>query len=219
VVKAAARNKYGSKEVIAFLLNQRGHQVTITEEIIKAVIGNKHCGKKVMMLLLNQREVQITITGDIIQAAAAYGQDNILDLLSQHDSIILDWDKWRCISNFYNAAKTGDVCCIKQLINKVIDLDMKNIKGKTPLWVAAKNGYEAVVKVLAQEKNVDINSISVSRRSPLFWPSCRGYERIVAILMEAGADPHFVDKNGHTAITIAKTYGHSRIVKILERVG
>jgi ankyrin repeat protein len=95
--------------------------------------------------------------------------------------------------------------------------DSKNLRGETPLWIAAANGHNAVVKVLAQRLDVNVNSLSTSRRSPLFWPSCYGYKRVVAILIEAGADPDLVDKNGDTAVTIARKNGQRGIAKVLEK--
>jgi hypothetical protein len=59
VVKAAAGN---GKEVIALLLDQRGDQITITEEVVKAAAGNWENGKEVIALLLDRRGDQITIT-------------------------------------------------------------------------------------------------------------------------------------------------------------
>jgi hypothetical protein len=52
-VKAAAANKYYSKEVIALLLDRRSADVTITEEVVKAAAGNQRNGKEVIALLLN----------------------------------------------------------------------------------------------------------------------------------------------------------------------
>jgi ankyrin repeat protein len=40
----------------------------------------------------------------------------------------------------------------------------------------------------------------------------------MAILMEAGADPRFMDRNGDTAATIARQHGHKRIVQMLEKL-
>jgi len=53
VVKAAARNKRSSKEVIALLFNQYSDKVKITKEVVKAAARNKSSGKKVIALLLN----------------------------------------------------------------------------------------------------------------------------------------------------------------------
>lgn len=62
-----------------------------------------------------------------------------------------------------------------------------------------------------------VNSLSTANRSPLFWPSCYGYERVVAILLEAKADPSFVDENGETASQrVARKNGHTGIAKALE---
>lgn len=61
--------------------------------------------------------------------------------------------------------------------------------------------------------------MSISGRSPLFWASSRGYKQVVAILMEAGADPRYVDEDGNTAVIVARQNGHERVAKILERVG
>ncbi|KAL6825835.1 hypothetical protein J3E69DRAFT_335140 [Trichoderma sp. SZMC 28015] len=219
VIKAAAGNPSNGKEVILLLLQERGHQVIITEEVVKAAAGNYLSGKKVMELLLNQRGHQVTITEGVIRSAAACGQDDVLDLLSKDKSIVTDWDKWRCISKFYNAAKTGNVSCIKQLLNQGVEPDTKNFWGETPLWIAAKYCQTSVLQLLAQEKGVDVNSLSNSSASLLFWVCQQGYENYAAILMKAGADPCLVNKDGHTAITIAKKHGYSRIVKMLERLG
>ncbi|KAF3074393.1 hypothetical protein CFAM422_003627 [Trichoderma lentiforme] len=215
VIKAAAGSFRGNK-TIKLLLNRRGHEITITEEVIKAAAG---CfwGKETIKLLLNRRGNEFTITEDIIQAAAINGQTKLLDLLARQNAIISNWDKWYCISKFYNAAKTGDICCVRQLIHKVTDPDIKDCNGETPLYVAAAHGHEAVVKVLVQRRDVNVNSTSIFGKSPLYWPSYFGYKGIVAILMDAGADPHLVNKDGLTAVAIAREEGHSEVVKILER--
>ena len=95
--------------------------------------------------------------------------------------------------------------------------DTKNIRGVTPLWIAAAYEHEAVVKVLAHRTDVNVNSVSVSGRPPLFWPSSKGNERVVAVLIEAGADPDLVDENGATPVNVARKNGHGRVVKILEQ--
>jgi ankyrin repeat protein len=179
---------------MALLLDRRGDKITVTEEVVKAAAGNIRKGKKLMALLLDRRGDEILVTEEVAKAGL-------------------------CIAKFYNAAKAGDVCCIEQLIREGTKPDTKNIRGESPLWIAAAYGHEAVVEVLAQRADVNVNSMSISRRSPLFWPSSEGYERVVAILMEAGADPDLVDENGDTALTVARRNGYEGIAKILERSG
>jgi len=48
VVKAAARNKSGGKEVIALLLNQRSDEVKITKEVVKEAASNEFISYKVV---------------------------------------------------------------------------------------------------------------------------------------------------------------------------
>jgi hypothetical protein len=220
VVKAAA-GSYEGKNVMALLLDRRGDEIIITEEVVKAAAGNEDKGKAVMALLLDRRRgaTAASITEEILIAAAACGQDGVLNLLSRQNDLISISNEWFRVAMFYNAAKVGDVGSIEQLICEGTKPDTKNIKGVTPLWIAAKYGRYAVVKVLAQRTDVNVNSISLSGKSPLFWPSSIGNERVVAILMEAGADPDLMDENGDTALTVARKYGHQRIAKLLERSG
>ncbi|KAF6782651.1 hypothetical protein CSOJ01_15980 [Colletotrichum sojae] len=167
-----------------------------------------------MALLLDRRGDEITINEEVVKAAATCGQDHVLDFLSQQTVRIEE--EWRCIAQFYNAAKAGDVQVIEELIRKGVKPDVKNIRRETPLWIAARLGHKTVVKLLAERRDVNVNSRSVSGRSPLFWPASRGNEPVVAALMDAGADPTFVDCNGNTAIYMARKNGHERIAEMLE---
>ncbi|KAF6782348.1 hypothetical protein CMUS01_16724 [Colletotrichum musicola] len=167
-----------------------------------------------MALLLDRRGDEIIINEEVVKAAATCGQDQVLDMLSQQTFRIEE--EWRCIAQFYNAAKAGDVWAIEEMIQQGVKPDVKNIRGETPLWIAAGLGHNTVVKLLAQRRDVDVNSRSVSGRSPVFWPASSGDEPIVATLMEAGADPTFMDCDGNTAIMIARKNGHEKIAKMLE---
>jgi tetratricopeptide (TPR) repeat protein len=59
-----------SVEVLALLLNQKGDQIQITEEVVKAAAENEKRGLEVMTLLLDQRGTQIQITEEVVKAAA-----------------------------------------------------------------------------------------------------------------------------------------------------
>ncbi|KAH7124601.1 vegetative incompatibility protein HET-E-1 [Dactylonectria macrodidyma] len=204
----------GHPSVVSVLLSLGSK---VTARVVKAAAANWGNGKEVMALLLERRGDEISITEEVVKAAATCGQDGVLNLLSQQNGLVSVQDEWRCIAKFYNAAKAGDVRCIEQLIHEGTKPDTKNIRGETPLWIAAYYEHEAVVKVLAQRTDVDVNSRSIAGRSPLFWPCSEGDERVVVILMEAGADPHLVDENGDAAITVARRQGHERVAKILAR--
>ncbi|KAK1759303.1 hypothetical protein QBC47DRAFT_337161 [Echria macrotheca] len=217
VVKAAATSHWG-QQAMELLLDQRGDQITITEEVVKAAAGNELHGKNIMMLLLDRRGAATTasITEEAFKAAAACGQYRVLDLLSHHTGISIQ-DEWRQTAKLYNAAKSGNTRRVEELILAGAKPDMRSNRGETPLWVAAYKAHEAIVKLLARRPDVNVNSRSIIGQSPLFLPARLGKERIVSILLEAGADPNLMDKNGDTAITLARERGHERIVKMLER--
>jgi ankyrin repeat protein len=44
---------------------------------------------------------------------------------------------------------------VKLLLEKAVDVDSKDNDGRTPLWWAAGNGYEAVNLLLEKTVNVD----------------------------------------------------------------
>lgn len=55
--------------MIKLLLDRRGSEVQITEDIIIAVAGNRKSGEAVIRFLFNQRRSEIQITEDMITAA------------------------------------------------------------------------------------------------------------------------------------------------------
>ena len=67
VVRAAAGNRSNGKELMTLLLDRRGDEIIITEEVVKAAAGND---KKVMALLRDRRGDEVTITEAVVMAAA-----------------------------------------------------------------------------------------------------------------------------------------------------
>ena len=59
------------KIVMALLLDRRGDQIQITEDVVKAAAENR---EEVMALLLDRRGDQIQITEDVVKAAASHMQ-------------------------------------------------------------------------------------------------------------------------------------------------
>ncbi|KAF7168290.1 hypothetical protein CNMCM6106_003531 [Aspergillus hiratsukae] len=69
-VVVAAANQHNAKILMALLLDRRGDQIQITEDVVKAAAGNRGNGDEVMALLLDQRGDEIQITEDVVTAAA-----------------------------------------------------------------------------------------------------------------------------------------------------
>jgi hypothetical protein len=95
-----------------------------------------------------------------------------------------------------------------------------NTSGQTPLLWAAKNGHEAVVKLLLETGKVDVDSKgNLSRRTPLSWAAENGHEAVVKLLLETGrVDVNSKEDNygGRTPLSWAAENGHEAVVKLLE---
>ena len=77
-----------SKEVMTLLLDRRGGNVPITEEVVMAVAGNRGNGKEIITLLLDRRGGDVLITKEIVKAAArdTWRGEGIITLLLEATS-------------------------------------------------------------------------------------------------------------------------------------
>jgi hypothetical protein len=213
VVIAAAGNY--SSEVMALLLDRRGDEVRITDDVVKAAVGNEQSGKEVMIILLEQREADVQITDEVISSAATAGQGAVLQLVNERLNVVFSKEKWFSIAQFYNAAKAGDEDMIRSLFAQRINPDLKNIRNVSPLWQAATEGHLGVVEILLNTHAVDVNSRSIFGRPPIFWAAALGHKDVVKLLLKEGANPALADKQGQTPLSMAKQYGHDKVVQIL----
>lgn len=140
----------------------------------------------------------------MIEAAATCGQEQVLRFLYERSSIGGDKESWLRIARLYNAAKTGDPTAVRQLVDSGTPVDLRNIRGVTPLGVAASYGHEAVVHVLLATDAVDVNVRSVSGRTPLFWATANGHSEVVKLLLDHGAEQNYTDKEGRSLVSIAQ---------------
>src|ERR1700722_11182894 len=90
----------------------------------------------------------------------------------------------RCV-----AAENGHEAALKLLLEKdSVDLDSKDtFYGRTPLWWAAANWYEAV-QAAARQGGRRPDSRNKDGRTPLWWAATNGHEAVVKPLLEKGTD-------------------------------
>jgi len=230
---------------MTLLLNRRGADVQITQEVVVAAAGNEGDGKEIMTLLLDRRgaEVQITqevvvaaagnsgggrvieylhkitsidITDVVIQSAATSGQINTLRLLDQWAGAATVSQEWINIARLCVATKEGDAETVLELTRQSVPPDKQDVWGTTPLWHAAAQGHTDIVRVLLATKAVDVNATSISKRTPLFWPAADGHVKVIELLLNHGAKHHYEDVDGRSPLTIARVHGQTKVVKILE---
>ena len=214
VVKAVVRNWISGKEVMALLLDQRSDEVKVTEEVLKEAASNELISCKVVQFL--HQTVGIKVTARVIEAAATSGQEQVLGLLDQWDSIS-GKERWLNISRLYNAAKNGDAATVRQLIDDGIPPDKRNIRGVTPLWRASQFGHKKVVEVLLATSAVDVNVRSIAGRTPLFWAAANGHSEVVRLLLDYGAEQNYTDKDGRSPLSVAQLYRQATVIAMLIR--
>lgn len=98
-------------------------------------------------------------------------------------------------------------------INEFFD-DLQSFGSMLMLRWAAKNGHDAVVRLLL-EKGVDIDARDEGGRTALPIAAENGHEEVVRLLIDNGADINARDKGNRTTLPIAAEKGHEEIVRLL----
>jgi ankyrin repeat protein len=87
-----------------------------------------------------------------------------------------------------------------------------------PLWLAAEEGREAVVKKLLKEGE-NPNSFDGNGQTALCSAVMGGHEAIVKMLLEKGAKTEVTDLRGRTPLRMASGLGHEGIAMLLLKHG
>ena len=110
-----------------------------------------------------------------------------------------------------------------ELVEKMIekfkaDPNLPNDDGKTPMHIAASNGYNEVLRILLKY-DVDINCKMKGGWTPLLLAVSNNRFGLVNEMIELGADPNLPNDDGRTPVYIAASKGYSKIINILLKYG
>ncbi|GAQ12244.1 hypothetical protein ALT_9565 [Aspergillus lentulus] len=119
------------------------------------------------------------------------------------------------------ALKRGHQAVMRLLLDEGVDPDEILFEGSrmetTALYMAAANGYDAIVKLLI-EKGASVN-LKKAPGHPLVIAASNNRKTVVRLLLEKGADPNAVRGYKETALHIAVMRGNSDIVSMLLNKG
>ena len=147
-------------------------------------------------------------------AAAGAGSWESLEILSAHgyplgfvtqtgDSLA-HLSAYKCKADWFNRARKAGVA-----------LQLANMRGETPLHLAAFVGCDEIVKILIEEK-VALNPQNVDGETPLHMAAWQGHLKTAQILIKAGASTSVRSKKEKTPLDFARQQNHPEIVKALQ---
>ncbi|CAG9325167.1 unnamed protein product [Blepharisma stoltei] len=111
------------------------------------------------------------------------------------------------------AADNFDYQTAKILLKYSADPKIANLEGETPLHNATYRGDDKIVNLLLQN-DADPNSLTTQLgQSPLHIAASNGHLEIIKLLLSHGADPDIKDKQGDSALNLAK---NKKIKQILQ---
>jgi ankyrin repeat protein len=91
-----------------------------------------------------------------------------------------------------------------------------NVKGRTPLMLAAFRGDTAAV-INFLERGQDVNARDKDGDTALMFAAFRGHGLVVALLLQYGANVYARARNGWTAKKAAQSGFHQQIADMLHR--
>lgn len=119
---------------------------------------------------------------------------------------------------FVDAAASGNVISVKQMIDRGMHPDTQGPKGWTALRKAsARNKYEVAFELLKRGAGVD--TTNYTGQTALMMASAYGHHEMVSLLLSNGADPNITNCGGRTALMISASYGHILVVGALIGAG
>ena len=154
--------------------------------------------------------------GTPLMQAAWWGSNGCVAVLLKHDPDFLAMDH-AGHDAVMNAAIRGHEDVLRKLLNAGAQADRANARGWTPLMFAARNGSVVCLQTL-MEHNASLN-VTPDGWTPLKEAARNCHPKIVAILLAAGANAHYRDKCGWSALDDAAHYGCPECLNVLLESG
>jgi hypothetical protein len=105
---------------------------------------------------------------------------------------------------------------VRLLLTRGLDINSKDLDGRTPLSFAAQYGHEEVVKLLLVRDDLSVNLTDSIGWAPLFFAARYGHEAVVQLLLARGdIDADLKDFYGCTPLSSAAEHRHEAAVVTL----
>ncbi len=214
--------KHGQLDIVNYLLTLRVNVDAVDKHGMTPLhLSVKHGHHDVTLALLahhadaNKKMINY---GTPIFLAAYHGRDDDFKSLIQHgaDLSTAAQDNLFKMTPLYAAVLRGHNHMIQLLLDHGMDINERNIDGRTALFLAVKgNKLETAKILLAKCANPDIpNQYGVT---PLHVAASMGKMEMVKLLMKYHANPNKLTNRKHwTPLAKAIGNGHTKIAKLIE---
>lgn len=129
-----------------------------------------------------------------------------------------NWERYkqtmRAAPSLWSAAKANEVPALIKLVRNV-DVDAKDVRGYSPLMLAAYSGSLEAAQLLLQV-GADPNTADFSGNSALMGAAFKGNIYMMEALLKKGANPYFRNNAGMTALDFAVMFGRKAAQQKLE---
>jgi ankyrin repeat protein len=143
-----------------------------------------------------------------VQAALAVHDAEMRQLLLERGATAMPTDPAALGRDLIDAARRGDVAAVTMLLDAGSDVNWRGSHNyaKPALFVAVEHDRAEAVRLLIA-RGADVNrgeKFFYTRVTPLMTAALEGSENAARVLIAAGADIHYVDERGTTALSIAE---------------
>lgn len=129
-----------------------------------------------------------------------------MDLPSE-DSVKLHPIHWAC--------SAGNLVALKMFVKLGVDVNCADaMKQRTPLLIAAQNGFPLLVMYLIRN-GADVSLVDIDRDSAIHWAAYKGATEIVSVFQYLGLRTDDPDRFGQTPLHLAAMRGELSMVQYL----
>jgi len=111
-------------------------------------------------------------------------------------------------------ARAGHEQQCRELLDLGADLDVRNIFGETPLFLASERGHAPVAQLFA-DRGANVNLPNSCREVPLYAAAYHGHVGVIKVLVAAGCDPSVRSEEELTPLLVCQSRGYPEAANII----
>jgi len=115
---------------------------------------------------------------------------------------------------FFTAAHSGNTQVLKTLLQKHININVQDNRGRTALMIATHNNDIATAELLINT-GADVNIMDDMQDNPFLYAGAEGYIEILKMTIAVGVNASLINRYGGTALIPASEHGYVEVVKLL----